>query len=221
MGARDQLGDAGGAARQLEQRGVARVDGDGVQIALRTFRRRLDQLGQRDEAFRRVAQHDGVLQVRRLGADAADHLGEAEIAVRVGRHRRHRLRRLHEEADLAEAVGRQGQHGDGADLLQREVEIDELDDVGHLHDQPVAGRDAEIEQVEREAGGAVVELAEADGAGRVAQRDAIGEALAPGLEHGAERLVAPIALGPVRRGERRRKRDDTIHRRCAPQLTKL
>ena len=52
----------------------------------------------------------------------------------------------------------QRHHRDGADLLQREIEIGELHAVRQLHDEAVERTDAEIEQVQREIGRARIEL---------------------------------------------------------------
>ena len=86
---------------------------------------------------RRFAQGDGVLQRRLFFLDAGDQVAEIEIAVRVGRDRADGAGDLHELADLEIAVRRQRHNRNGADLLQREIEIGELDPVRQLHDEPV------------------------------------------------------------------------------------
>src|SRR6266704_2637985 len=68
----------------------------------------------------------------------------------------------HELADLEIAMCRQRHHGNRADLLKREIEIDELDAVRELYDKAVERPDAEIEEIEREVCGAFIQLRVAD-----------------------------------------------------------
>src|SRR6185369_10149774 len=111
------------------------------------------------EPFGRFAQHDAVLELRLLCADTADQIAEIELAVPVGHDASDSARDLHELANFEIAMRRQRHHRNGADLLQGQIEIYELQSVRELHHQTVERPDSEVEQIERESGGAFVELA--------------------------------------------------------------
>ena len=222
VSARDQLGDAGRPARQQEQRRVVGLDDDRVEVGRGTCRRPLDQRGERYEAFRRDAENNAEPQTGRSRADPLDHGGITEVPVRVGGDGGDGIGGFDEECHFAHAVRRQRQYRYRADLLQREVENDELDDVGQLDDEPVARPDAEVEQIEREIGRLSVEFGIRQRLDRITQCDPVCEAVTPALEYRAQGQVAPIAALAVQRGIFGRKRNDAVDHALWPvQLTKL
>ena len=115
-----------------------------------------------------------------------------------------------ELAHFEKAVRGEGRDRDAADFLEREIEVDELDDVRQLHDHPIERREAGLEQVQCQAVGDIVDFAIRDARVAIDEGDAFGVALEYRRELFGERPVPPVALVAVASREFGRKGDDSF-----------
>ena len=208
--ARNELGHAGGAARELEDAGVFRVGRKAGKRTASAPRRPLDQVRERQFAGAGRAQHNAELEARACVGDARDHRTEREIALALGIDARHRLRDVDELAHLAVAVGRKRRDRDRADLLQGEIEDHELSHVGQLQHDPVERLEAERGQVAREVVTLAIDVRIGEAPLAVDQRETIGKPLEHRRELGRQRLVLPVAARAVALGVLGRKFDDAV-----------
>ena len=192
--ARDQLRRAGAAARQLQERDVAR----GRFGRQRDVRRRVGQRKVRIAGGGK--QH--VAQRRRVGLHVARERPVIEPVVTFGRDVRDRLRVPAEVADLATAMRGQREHRQRAETEQRERDREERDAVRQLHHHAVARRDAARGQRAGDARRFVGECAIRPADVVLHERDALAMPLDALVEPVRERLPAPIPVAAVRVGER-------------------
>src|SRR6266496_1865221 len=99
---------------------------------------------------------------------------------------------------------------DAAELLQCKIEISKFDDIRQLHDHPVERLEAFIEQIQREARGALIELSISDRLFTIDDRHSIGVPLKNFVESIAQRTTFPITVGAVSRGKFLRKSNDAV-----------
>ena len=127
MSSRDELGDAGRTAREQQDAGVGRVDGD-------------RRWGSGWRNSRQLIEHEGVPQ-HRVGSL---HLfGERRVAAEVS----DRFGQLDEMVDLEPAMWRQRKDGDDPDFLQSEVKEEELEAVREVDDHAIERPQAALVQV--------------------------------------------------------------------------
>jgi hypothetical protein len=115
-------------------------------------------------------------------------------------------RELHELVDLGKAVRHERGDRNGADLLQREIEQHELGDVRKRRHHAIERLQPELEQVERQVIGELVDLLVGVAALAVHQRRPIFELVKDEGEFFGKRLVLPVAPCAVALRELRRKR---------------
>ena len=192
--ARYQLRDAGRAAGELEDARIGRRDADGGEPRLGQRRRPLEQ-------FLQQGQRDAVPEGAALGTDALDHRLELEIPLALRVDAGAGAGELHELADFRVAMRHQRGDRDGADLLQREVEQHEFGDVGQRRHHAVERLEPQLEEVQRQVVGDAVQVGVGELALAVDQRDAVRVFAEHRGEFLRERLVLPIALGAIARGE--------------------
>ena len=209
---RDQLGHARGAARELEHGGIHRVDRDFAQCSRRYARLVCEAPCQGDGVLRRFAGHHDVAQRRALALDPPGQLDEIEVAGAVGDHVRDRLGQLDVILDLAVAVRRQRHDGNRAHPLEREVDVDELGNVGKLDDHAIERTNLQCEEVPSQPLDASGQLAVRDPLGSGDQSHSVGESREDILEHTGQRAIFPVALGSIACDEFRRERDDAVKR---------
>lgn len=196
VGARNEFRYAGAAAGQLEEGQVVRARSTVSDRILR-------HVGQRLELARLSAGDEHMAQRGGTGPGACRQFAVVVAAVFRGHDVRDRLGELAEVRDLRLAVGREGEDGQRADPEQCEDDLEELRDIGQLDHHPVALGDVPGEETGRQPVGAPVQLrvAPPDFRGGVDHGDPVRVRLGAFPEHGAERLAAPPARGPVPLGE--------------------
>jgi hypothetical protein len=109
-----------------------------------------------------------------------------------------------------EPVSGQRHDRDGADPLQSEVQVSELNDVGQLHDDTVKWLEPFIEKVQRQTLGAFVELGVGNGLLAIDDRDAIrvfSEDLGKNIPQGT---IFPISFGSIPGRKLGRKPNDAL-----------
>jgi hypothetical protein len=94
-------------------------------------------------------------------------------------------------------VGWQRHDRNRADFLQSKIEVDEFDDIRKLDNHAVKRLNSLIEEIERQACRALVDLSIGDRLIPVDDRDTIGVAHEKFVERVAQRAIFPIASGQV------------------------
>ncbi len=190
--ARDQLGKAGRAARNLQEGHIGRIGVLGRQ------RRRIGAEGVERSELLRLAHHDHMAQFGNLGLNGAGQDPVVEALMSVGHDIGRGLGPAQEVNDLGRAVRGQRIDGDQLGPEQTEDHAEELGQVRQLHHDPVArlqpqrqepgsGRLGLFQQFA--IGPALVHADHGDGVG--GRLDAIAQQLGEGF-------AAPIALGAIK-----------------------
>ena len=200
--ARNDLGHAGGAARELEGEHVLGADLDAGQP-----RPGLGQAHGLDERLEaagagpgRAARHDDLPDAGVVRGQPGGKAGEIERAeVRLDEVRR-RLGASGELPHLDLAMLRQGAHGNQASLEAAEQCDRGVDDGAHLEQGAVAGRQAELEECGAEALGRLVELRVGEATLLRDERPPGGRAPRCRSQHVTGRAVEPGAARAVARG---------------------
>ena len=197
VGAGNQLGDAGGAARQLKNAGIGGVDGDVAPIICRSLGGLVNQRAQIMLAGPGLAQHQAQLQTRLGCLHPVDHGAKGKVARTVRINATSGLRQLGELADFGKPVGDQRGNRDAADFLQRKVQNHKLSHIGQGGHHAVQGLEPQVHQVERQIAAQAVDI----GVGVLALTVDQGHARAMLAKHIikliAQGAVFPIAFGPV------------------------
>ncbi len=219
MRARNELGDAGGAARQQHER---HVEGIGAMRAQRRFA--IHRLGRTlqprpDVADARVGAVPGgdqVLQCRCAGLHLFRH-GHVVEAAEAGRNKvRRRTGHRREMPDLRAPVSGQAQDGNDADLVEREEDEHELPDVRQLNQDDVARSQAAPDQLDGEPVGETVDLLVRQPAITVRQEDAVRMRARSLLDRLRERSGLPPAVADIASGKLRRPWRTPFEHRLLP-----
>src|SRR5687767_10273188 len=116
MSTRYELGDAGGAARELEERRIFGVYVYVIQLFRRALARPLDQLRQRQKPIRRIAQDHSNPQGLAPIANSSDDISKIKVFGPVRSRACDGAGQLDELAHFAETMRRQRHNRDAADL---------------------------------------------------------------------------------------------------------
>src|SRR5713101_6910030 len=210
MGARYQFGHARRTARELENRGVGRINLERAQILRPFLRLAGDQVREREETCGRLAEHDSQPDRWRLAAHPTDHFPEVEVTITIRRNAGRGPGELRELAHFEKAVRDESRDRDAADFLQCEIEEHELDDIRKLHDHAIERHEAGLEQIQGEAVGDAVDFGVGKARVPIDDGGAIGVPLEYRRELPGERFLPPVALLAVTLRELGWKRDDAL-----------
>ena len=140
-----------------------------------------------------VAGHHDVLERRAVGLQRGRERAAVEFAELRRAQIRTRAGEAAERADLVVPVSGEGEHRPHAELEQREARLDEACAVRQVDDDRVAARQAETREAARQPADAREQVAIAEPAGAVDDRERIGIALRLCVERIEESRVLPIA----------------------------
>jgi hypothetical protein len=125
------------ATGELEHRGIVRVDPDRGQVGGRRLGLPFEQLPQRPEPIGGRTVHDGQPEARCGAPHPGDDLTEVGVLRPVRHHAGDRLGQPGELLHLPVPVLGECHDRDGAELLQRDVEVGERGVVRQLDHDPV------------------------------------------------------------------------------------
>ena len=174
MGPRDQLRHTGCPARELEDRGISRIDLDRIENICGGNRFAVHQFGEGQKPVRRVAINNSLCHAGVFRLNARNHRRELEITLTVRRDTHLRLGDLRELAELVIAMRRQGADRNGADFLKRKIEIRKLDHVRQHDHHAVKRPQAQVPQVQSQLLRRSINLGIGDRHVSVDDRNAVG-----------------------------------------------